>query len=122
MRSWGRRIRGALGMGVTWGLGWGVAGIGIGVLSRLTPFLPWDAVFRVFDAPLPALAVPGFVAGVLFSAVLGVAGRGRPFATLSLPRFAAWGRPAGCCWRWSPMRSSPRGSPTSARAGPGSAR
>jgi hypothetical protein len=91
-----RRVRGAVGMGVTWALGWAVFGLLIGVTSKLLPGLPWwDAFFRVFDAPLPALAVPGFVGGVIFSAVLGVVGRRRRFDELSIPRFAAWGAVGG---------------------------
>ena len=90
-----RRIRGALGMGMTWAVGWALAGVLIGVTSRLLPGLPWDSFFEVFDAPLPALAIPGFVAGALFSAVLGIAGRHRRFDQLSLPRFAAWGALGG---------------------------
>lgn len=86
-----RRLRGAIGMGLTWGIAWALGGVLIGVLSTLGPAPFWDAVFRVFDAPLPALAIPGFVGGVLFSLVLGVAGRRRRFEELSLPRFAAWG-------------------------------
>jgi hypothetical protein len=69
--------------------------VSIGVASILLPWLPWDAFFRVFDAPLPALAVPGFFGGVLFSVVLGIAGRGRRLDELSLPRFAAWGAVGG---------------------------
>ncbi|MFP5355044.1 MAG: hypothetical protein ACLGIK_07800 [Gemmatimonadota bacterium] len=90
-----RRIRGAVGMGVTWAVGWAVAGLAIGVGSILLPGLPWDAFFEIFDAPLPALAVPGFFGGVFFSAVLGIAGRRRHFRDLSLPRFAAWGAAGG---------------------------
>lgn len=95
MKTWLRRIRGAIGMGVTWALGWALFGLMIGVSSRLLPGLPWDAFFEVFDAPLPALAVPGFVGGVLFSVVLGIAGRRRTFDELSLPRFALWGAAGG---------------------------
>lgn len=91
MITWLRRIRGAIGMGLTWAVGWAVAGVGIGVASILLPFLPWDAFFAVFDAPLPALAIPGFFAGVFFSAVLGIAGRGQTIGDFSLRRFAAWG-------------------------------
>lgn len=91
-----RRIRGAVGMGLTWAAGWALAGMLIGVVSKLLPGLPWwNAFFRVFDAPLPALAIPGFVGGALFSAVLGIAGRRRRFDELSLPRFAAWGAMGG---------------------------
>ena len=90
-----RRIRGALGMGLTWAIGWAIAGLLIGAGSILLPGLPWNAFLEVFDAPLPALAVPGFVSGVFFSTVLGVAGRRRSFDELSLPRFAAWGAAGG---------------------------
>lgn len=93
--QWMRRLRGALGIGLTWAVGWAIAGVSIGVASILFPSLPWDAFFQVFDAPLPAFAVPGFVAGVFFSAVLAIAGRRRAFHELSLPRFAAWGAVTG---------------------------
>ena len=92
---WLRRIRGAIGMGITWAIVWGVAGLGIGALSLVTPWLPWDAFFRRFDAPLPALAVPGFVGGMLFSLVLGIAARNRRFEELSLRNFTAWGAVGG---------------------------
>ena len=82
-------------MGLTWAAGWALVGVLIGVTSRLLPGLPWDAVFEVFDAPLPALAIPGFVGGALFSVVLGIAGRRRRFDQLSLPGFAAWGAVGG---------------------------
>jgi hypothetical protein len=59
------------------------------------PFLPWEAFFEIFDAPLPALAIPGFIGGALFSVVLGIAGRRRRFDQLSLPKFALWGAAGG---------------------------
>jgi hypothetical protein len=90
-----KRIRGALGMGLTWAVGWAIAGGLIGVASILLPGLPWGPFFEVFDAPLPALAIPGFFAGVFFSTVLGIAGRRHRFRELSLPRFAAWGAMGG---------------------------
>jgi TctA family transporter len=86
-----RRIRGALATGLSWAVGWAVAGVLIGVLSNLLPGPLWDSFFRVFDAPLPALGVPGFVGGVIFSIVLGVAGRRHKFSELSIPQFATWG-------------------------------
>jgi hypothetical protein len=95
MKKWLRRIRGAVGMGLTWAAGWALGGVLIGVSSILLPGLPWDSFFEVFDAPLPALAIPGFVGGALFSLVLGIAGRRRRFHELSLPRFAAWGAVGG---------------------------
>ena len=75
MQRWMRRMRGAIGLGLLWGGGWAATGVLIGIASVILPFLPWGAFFSVYDAPLPTLAIPGFVGGVLFSAVLGVAGR-----------------------------------------------
>lgn len=95
MKKWLRRVRGAVGMGIAWAAGWAIAGLLIGVSSVLLPGLPWDRFFEVFDAPLPALAVPGFFGGVFFSTVLGIAGRRRRFGELSLPRFIAWGAAGG---------------------------
>ena len=82
-------------MGLTWAAGWAGFGVLIGVASILLPGLPWEAFFEVFDAPLPAMAIPGFFGGVLFSTVLGIAGRRRRFDELSVPRFAAWGALGG---------------------------
>jgi hypothetical protein len=82
-------------MGVTWAAGWAAAGLLIGVSSLVTPWLPWDAFFRIFDAPLPALGLPGFIGGALFSIVIGLAERRNRFEELTLPRFGAWGALAG---------------------------
>jgi hypothetical protein len=96
MKKWLRRIRGAVGMGLAWAVAWALAGVLlIGLPSKLLPGLPWDRFFEVFDAPLPAMAVPGFFGGVFFSMVLGIAGRRRRFSELSLLRFAAWGAVGG---------------------------
>jgi hypothetical protein len=78
-------------MGLTWAAAWALAGLLIGVASLLTPFLPWDVFFDHFDAPLPSLALPGFIGGAIFSVVLGIAGRRRRFQDLSMRRFVAWG-------------------------------
>lgn len=95
MQRWMRRTRGAVGMGLTWAAAWALVGVLIGVTSRLLPGLPWGRFFAVFDAPLPALAIPGFVGGVLFSVVLGIAGRRRRFEELSLARLAVLGAMGG---------------------------
>src|SRR5512139_1446686 len=95
MKCWMRRIRGAVGMGLTWAAGWALVGVLIGVTSRLLPGFPWGRFFEVFDAPLPALAIPGFVGGVLFSMVLGIVARRRRFEELSLLRFAVLGAMGG---------------------------
>jgi hypothetical protein len=57
MRKWLRRIRGAIGMGFTWGAAWSGAGI---VLAVVTGFKA--------DAPFPLIfGVLGFIAGLTFS-------------------------------------------------------
>ena len=93
MKRWLRRIRGAIGMGLTWAAGWALVGVLIGGMWSLG--VPMEWFVEVFDAPLPALAVPGFFCGAVFSTVLGIAGRRRRFDELSLPRFTAWGAVGG---------------------------
>ena len=85
MRKWLRRIRGAIGMGVTWGAAWSA----VGLLSR------W--VFGInADAPFPLIfGVLGFVAGVTFSAVLVLTESRRRFDQMSPPRLAGWGATGG---------------------------
>jgi hypothetical protein len=80
-----QRIRGAIGMGATWGVAWGAAGF---VLAVVTGFKT--------DAPLPLIfGVLGFLAGVIVSAVLALTESRRRFDQLSLPRFAGWGAAGG---------------------------
>lgn len=85
MRTWLRRIRGAIGMGVMWAAAWFAAG----TVPR------W--VFGVnTDAPLPLVfGLFGFLAGVVFSAVLALTAGRRRFDQMSLPRFALWGAMGG---------------------------
>jgi hypothetical protein len=80
-----RRIRGAVGMGLTWAAVWFAAGS----VPR------W--VFGVnTDAPLPLVfGVFGLIAGMAFSAVLALTEGRRNFDQLSLPRFAGWGAMSG---------------------------
>lgn len=86
MKKWMRRIRGAIGMGLTWAMAWFGAGL---VLLLVVGFGAADVPFPLFFALL------GFLAGVTFSGILGMAeGRSR-FDQLSLPRFAAWGGVGG---------------------------
>lgn len=110
MKRWLRRLRGAIGMGVTWGVGWALVGVLIGVAMNLG--LPMRWFVRVFDAPLPALWVPGFFAGAAFSVVLGIGGRGRRFDELSLRRFAAWGALGGLVLGLIPVAAAGTGMTT----------
>lgn len=85
MKTWGRRIRAAVAMGLAWGAAWFCAGI---LLARVPGF---DS-----DVPLALLFAPlGFITGILFSGILVVRERGRAFDRMSLPRFAGWGAVGG---------------------------
>ena len=85
MKKWLLRVRGALGMGVTWGFAWSLVGL---VPRWLLGFNP--------DAPFPIIfGVLGFVAGLTFSGLLVLTERRRGFDQMSLPRFAGWGATGG---------------------------
>ena len=89
MQKWLRRMRGAIGIGMTWALAWS----GAGTIVQLGLLLVTGS--RA-DAPLPLVfAVFGFVAGVSFSAVLGIVEGHRRFEQMSIPRFAMWGAAGG---------------------------
>jgi hypothetical protein len=85
MKQWGRRIRAAIGMGLTWGVVWSGAGA---LLARVPGFYS-DLPFALLFAPL------GFVTGIIFSGILVVVERRRRFDRVSIPRFAAWGALSG---------------------------
>jgi hypothetical protein len=85
MRNWLRRIRGAIGMGFTWGAAWAGAGIVLAVVTGFKADAPFPLVFGVL----------GFIAGVIFSAFLALTEGRRRFDQMSLPRFAGWGATGG---------------------------
>jgi hypothetical protein len=85
MKTWGRRIRAAIGMGLTWGAAW----FGAGILLARVPGFHSDLPFALLFAPL------GFVTGIAFSGILvAIEGR-RGFDRMSLSRFAVWGAASG---------------------------
>jgi hypothetical protein len=93
MKRWLRRIRGAVGMGLIWAAGG--AGVG-GLIELMANVLPGGLpMASAVDMWPQTLAIPGFLGGVVFATVLGIAGGRRRFDELSLPQFAAWGAVAG---------------------------
>lgn len=85
-----RRIRGAVGMGLTWAAAW----FGAGMVMMLGILLVTGSTGA--DVPYPlGFGLFGFLAGVTFSAVLGIAEGRRSFDQMSMGRFAAWGAAGG---------------------------
>ena len=81
MKQWLRRIRGAIGIGLTWAAVW----FGAGILLARVPGFYSDLPFALLFAPL------GFVTGVIFSGTLVAVERRRRLDRGSLSRFAGWG-------------------------------
>lgn len=86
--TWLKRVRGALGMGLIWAVGWAV--LGGGIMETVV-----DPHGEILDMWPQTLAIPGFVVGVVFAALLSLGDGRRRFEELSLGRFAAWGAAAG---------------------------
>ena len=86
MKKWLRRIRAAIGIGMTWAVAWFGAGM---VLLFVVGFGAADVPFPLFFGLL------GFLAGATFSGLLGVFARRKRFDQMSLPRFAVWGALGG---------------------------
>lgn len=89
MKPWLRRIRGAIGLGLTWAVAWGGAGtfvmLGFLLATGSRPDAPFPLMFSAF----------GFLAGVIFSGLLVLLESRRKFHQMSLRRFAAWGAAGG---------------------------
>lgn len=90
MKKWLRRIRGAIGMGLTWAAAW----FGAGMVILLGSLLLTGSTGA--DVPYPlGFGAFGFVGGVTFSGVLGLVEGRRRFDQMSIPRFAGWGAAGG---------------------------
>jgi len=84
MKKWFSGIRGTVVMILLWTVGWG---LGFGGLIEL--FV--DPSGDIVDIWPTAMAIPGFIGGVVLSALLRIAEGRRSFDEVSLARFAAWG-------------------------------
>ena len=83
MKKWLSGARGTIAMILTWTVGWG---LGFGGLMEL-----YDPQGQIGDVWPTALAVPGFIGGVVFSALLRIAEGSRSFDEVPLARMATWG-------------------------------
>lgn len=90
MRTWLRRLRGALALGVLWGVVWAIAmAITVTIIGFVDP-----ASVDPGEGPLRAAMIGGVfgvLAGSLFALVFAVAERRRSIADLSVWRAAIWG-------------------------------
>lgn len=87
MKKWLTRIRAAVVMGLTWAVVWAAVAVLVGMI--VDPDESMDEMWVAIGA------YPGFLGGVVFSAVLAVAARRHDLDELSLSRVAAWGALAG---------------------------
>ena len=87
MKKWLRRIRGAILMGMTWAVIWMPMGLLIGFIV--------DRDGRMDEPWILVGALPGFLAGVIFSVVLGIAAGRRRIDELSVAKVGGWGAVAG---------------------------
>jgi hypothetical protein len=87
MSKWLTGITGTVLMILTWTVGWG---LGFGGLMEL-----YDPHGQIGDVWPTALAIPGFIGGVVFSALFRIAEGRRGFVEVSLTRVALWGAATG---------------------------
>lgn len=92
MTKWLQRLRGAIGLGLTWAAGWVPVGAVTGLITALALGFPLGRVAANYAV---LFGVLGFVGGTIFSTVVSIAEGRRRFAQLSLPRFVAWGALGG---------------------------
>src|SRR5687768_13566090 len=88
MTQWLRRIGRAVGLGLAWAVVWAPIAVLIGT-TIVDPDNSMDEMWPVIGA------YPAFLCAVIFSALLGIAERGRSLDQLSLARAGAWGALAG---------------------------
>lgn len=85
-----RRLRGALGIGLTWGVLWIVVGSAIGV--GIAIFQPEDiGPGEGFGRALPIFGLVGFLSGLGFAILISLAERRRTIERLSGLRVMLWG-------------------------------
>ena len=89
MKRWLKRIRGAVGMGLTWAAAW----VGVGVVVGLVAGVVAPGAGSVVDwvvSFVRVLGPMGFVGGAIFSTALGIIG-GRRLDEMELQHFAGLG-------------------------------
>jgi hypothetical protein len=88
MTNWLSGVRGTVAVIVMWTLGWG---LGFGGL--IEAFV--DPHGEIVDIWFTVMAIPGFVGGLLYAALLRIAEGRRPLDEVSRARAATWGALTG---------------------------
>src|SRR5687767_5144720 len=89
-----RKLRGMLGMGITWAVGWAMVMFLIGTIIGIVDpdsIDPGEEPWRMAGV----IAVVGFLSGTAFAAILASAERRRKIRDLSVLRSAFWGALGG---------------------------
>jgi len=92
MKTWVQRIRGAVGIGLTWAAGWAPLGAITGWVTGTLFGFPIKGITINYAV---LFAVLGFLGGAIFATVLSFAERRRSFNQLALSRFVVWGTVGG---------------------------
>ncbi len=93
MKKWMQRIRGAIGIGLTWAVGWAPVGALTGLITGvLLGGVPLGVIATNYAVMFGVL---GLVGGTIFSTVLALAEGRRRFDQLSLRRFVGLGALGG---------------------------
>lgn len=85
-----RRLRGLLGVGLTWGALWGVIGALVGLLLGLVAPDVWGWTHRLFEWTI-GMGLYGLLSGVGFGSLLALRERRNTIFDVSLGRAAIWG-------------------------------
>lgn len=100
--TWLRRLRGAIGTGITWAVVWAPIAVIVGT-QLIDPTDKMDEMWWMVGA------MPGLIAGIIFSVALGVSARNRRLRDLSVARVGGWGALAGLATGILPFMLGDRG-------------
>lgn len=90
MNQLARRLRGLLGVGLTWGTLWGLIGAAVGYVVGVFDPGTWTVANPVVEWAL-GMGAYGLVSGIGFGALLTLEEGSRRLRELSLKRVAVWG-------------------------------
>jgi hypothetical protein len=94
-----KKLRGILGIGITWAIAWSVLGALLATVQALILASSYPQVRGALSGAIALnaifIGVYGFLTGSLSGAILSIAERRRTIAQLTTRRFALWGGIAG---------------------------